>query len=78
MKTFKKSIPPFVKHRDHPTEIRRSLNYKNAFYYCTQCQVWIGSLSKKDTQNAQELDMIANSFIGQQQRPLLTAEDLGI
>lgn len=55
---MKKPVPPYVRHRTHPIEIRSSTSHNNAFYYCGKCQVWVGWLSRAEALEAQNLGII--------------------
>lgn len=54
----KKFVPPYVKHRDCPIEIRTAMGHNNAIYYCVKCRVWVGWLNKDEAQAARDLNLI--------------------
>ena len=52
------STPPYVKHQTHPIEIRSSTSHNNAFYFCQQCHVWVGWLTRAEAVEAKNLGII--------------------
>jgi hypothetical protein len=66
MPTYKKTsknsgpkVPPLLKHESHNVEIRLYTGPKHTAYYrCIDCDKWVSWLSRSETNQALELNLI--------------------
>jgi hypothetical protein len=53
---MKKSTPPYIKHAEHSVIVKPTDKQNGYYYFCQQCGVWVGWLSKEEAKQMKSLE----------------------